>query len=64
MGLIYRPFSECVIMGDMNIDLLKFGSYTKNSYYLDNIFPMPKPTRIAAISITLIDHIYTNIKSP
>jgi hypothetical protein len=66
MDLINTETKLCVIMGDMNIDLLKFGSHTKTSDYLDNIFShgflpvITKPTRISTTSATLIDHIYTN----
>ena len=55
-----------VIMGDMNIDLLKFESHTKTNEYIENIFshgfiPMiSKPTRVTPSSATLIDHIITN----
>ena len=55
-----------VIMGDMNVDLLKFESHNKTNDYLDNIFtrgfvPMiTKPTRVTMSSASLIDHIYTN----
>ena len=55
----------CVIMGNMNIDLLQFGSPTKTSDYLDNIFThgflpvITKPTPITISSATLIDHNYT-----
>ena len=57
---------KTVIMGDMNIDLLRFGSHTKTADYLDNLFShgflplITKPTRLSNSSATLIDHIYTN----
>jgi exonuclease III len=57
---------EVLIMGDMNIDLLKFETHSKTKEYLENIFSqgyMPlitKPTRVSTYSATLIDHIYTN----
>ena len=66
MDIINTENKLCVIMGDMNIDLLKFGSHTKTSDYLDNIFShgflpvITKPTRITTTSATLIDYIYTN----
>ena len=55
-----------LIMGDMNVDLLKFHIHSKTSDYLDNIFSrgyLPvilKPTRVCASTATLIDHIYTH----
>jgi len=66
MDLINIENKLCVIMGDMNIDLLKFKSHSKTSDYLDNIFNhgflpvITKPTRISTTSATLIDHIYSN----
>ena len=57
---------NAVIMGDMNIDLLKYGCHDKTNVYLDSIFShgflplITKPTRIAQQSSTLIDHIYSN----
>ena len=55
-----------ILMGDMNIDLLKFGSQVRTEDYLDSLFShgfvptITKPTRIGRSSATLIDHIYTN----
>lgn len=55
-----------VIMGDMNIDLLKFDIHDGTNAYLDNIFSrgfLPlilKPTRICASTASLIDHMFTN----
>jgi len=57
---------DVYIMGDMNIDLLKFHDHIKTGDYLENIFSagfiplITKPTRITEHSATLIDHIYTN----
>ena len=65
MDIISKERKKCVIMGDMNIDLLKFESHRKTNNYLDNIFAhgfrpvITKPTRCNS-SATLIDHIYTN----
>ena len=54
------------ILGDINIDFLKFDSHLPTEKYLDmlysyNYLPLiTKPTRITDHSKTLIDHIYTN----
>ena len=71
MDIINNEHKHGVIMGDMNVDLLKFGSHPKTDDYLDNIFShgflpvITKPTRVTSSSATLIDHIYTNnISSP
>ena len=66
LDTINREYNYGVIMGDFNIDLLKFGSHCKTSDYLDNIFShgfiptITKPTRVTKNSATLIDHIYSN----
>ncbi len=66
INIINKEEKRCTILGDMNIDLLKFDSHSKTNNYLENIFasgflPMiHKPTRVTHSSATLIDHIYTN----
>ena len=60
MALINYERKSCVLMGDFNIDLVKFGNHDKTSDYINNIFAlgfMPmilKPTRISQTSATLI----------
>lgn len=59
---------QLYILGDMNIDFLKYNYHTQTEEYLDmlhsnNISPIiTKPTRITTgnYTATLIDHIYTN----
>ena len=57
---------QLYILGDMNIDFLKYNHHTQTEEYLDmlhsnNISPIiTKPTRITNYTATLIDHIYTN----
>jgi len=54
----------CVIAGDFNVDLMKYGAHSITSYYVDNLlihnfFPtIVMPTRFAQQSATIIDHIY------
>jgi len=61
-SILFDIMEHCVIMGDMNIDLLKFETHLKTSNYLDNLFQnvfltkIIKPTRITSTSATLIDH--------
>ena len=68
LDILNRENRESVIMGDMNIDLLKYETHDKTETYLDEIFAngflpvITKPTRITNHSSTLIDHIYTNSK--
>jgi len=57
------------LMGDFNIDLLKYDINDKTTSYVDNIFSqgliplITKPTRLTHHSATIIDHLYTNDKS-
>ena len=54
------------IMGDFNIDLLKFRTHEKTNDFINSMITkgylplITKPTRITAQSATLIDHIYSN----
>ena len=66
MDIINNEDKLGTLMGDMNVDLLKFQNHQKTSDYLDKLFSngfLPailKPTRISSFSAALIDHIYTN----
>ena len=66
LDTIQRENKQCMIMGDMNIDLLKFETHLRTNEYLDSIFAnvflplISKPTRVTTSSATLIDHMYTN----
>ena len=57
------------IMGDFNIDLLKFPRHDKTKYFIESMLTtgylpvITKPTRITDHSATLLDHIYSNSKS-
>ena len=57
---------QVIILGDMNIDFIKFTSHSKTEEYLDMLYGnnfqpiITKPTRITNYSSTLIDHIYTS----
>ena len=56
------------LMGDFNIDLIKFTSHTKTNSFLESMISagmlpvITKPTRITDHSATLIDHVYTNMQ--
>ena len=60
---------ESYIMGDFNIDLLKFQKHDKTKYFIESMLTtgylpvITKPTRITDHSATLLDHIYSNSKS-
>ena len=62
---VNKSMNEIVIVGDMNLDLLKYESHLPTSSYLDIMtsnFLLPRivrPTRIKNQSATLIDHIFT-----
>ena len=55
---------EVILMGDTNIDLMKYKSHKIISDYLDalmsnNLYPIiTKPTRVSQTTSTLIDHIF------
>ena len=57
------------IMGDFNIDLLKFQTHGKTSDFIESTISkgylplITKPTRVTTYSATLIDHIYSNATS-
>ena len=57
---------EVLLLGDVNIDFLKYNKDAQTSRYLDMLFDlgfMPvitKVTRVTDHSSSLIDHIYTN----
>ena len=65
-NLLNYEKKDVYIMGDINIDLLKFKEHKNTGEYVDNIFShgflplITKPTRLGPHSATLIDHIYTN----
>ena len=54
------------LMGDYNINLLKFNTHQKTNDFIDNVISqgfiphITKPTRVTTDSATLIDHIYSN----
>ena len=60
---------ESYIMGDFNIDLLKFQTHGKTNDFIESMISkgylplITKPTRITTYSATLIDHIYSNATS-
>ena len=64
LAVISAGKSPCVVVGDINIDLIKSGSHTGTQEYLNNLLihnflpSLLLPTRITATSSTLIDHIY------
>lgn len=66
MDIIASSKLPSVLMGDFNIDLLRFGTHEKTNDYVDGIFShgfvpvIHKPTRVSHTSATLIDHIYSN----
>ena len=67
MDIVHQENKSSMIMGDANVDLLKFQTHVKTNNYIDGIFShgflpiISKPTRVTTSSATLIDHIYTNL---
>ncbi len=66
MSIITGENKKSHIMGDMNIDLLKYSTHNDTFQYLDSVFShgfipvITLPTRVTPSSATLIDHIYSN----
>ena len=66
MSIINHENKSAVIMGDMNINLLKYENHSKTHEFIENLYShrfipqITKPTRVTPTSATLIDHIYTN----
>ena len=58
---------QCMLMGDCNMDFLRFKSYAKTNDFLERIFchgfipVISKPTRVTTSFTTLIDHMYINL---
>ena len=61
--------SKTIIVGDLNIDLMKFNSERKITDYVDLITShgfnlcVDKPTTVTTHSSTCIDHVYSNIST-
>ena len=66
LELINRENKKCFLMGDFNIDLLKYNINDNannfiNQMYASSFYPLiTKPTRITKTSATLIDNIFVN----
>ena len=66
LGQLNQSKYDIYLLGDFNIDFLKYDQHQSTEKYLDmlysyNIIPIiTKPTRITNHTKTLIDHIYTN----
>ena len=66
LGQFNQNKYQVFILGDMNIDFIKFNDNQQterhlNMLYANNFLPIiTKPTRITDYTKTLIDHIYTN----
>ena len=61
-----NPNLHTILMGDTNLDALKYSSNEYVTSYIDSLFSsgflqiITKPTRCTSHSATLIDHIITN----
>ena len=67
LNTINEEHKSILILGDFNIDLLKFERHGKTNLFIEHIYSLglstliTKPTRITEFSATIIDHAYTNI---
>ena len=60
----YRSSSDVILLGDFNIDMLEPHRDWDSTFTAVGLKQMvTSPTRVARSSATLIDHIYTSIKS-
>ena len=63
---VNKENKKVLLMGDFNIDLLKFESDARINTFIDNMISLgmlpiiTKPTRVTKDTATLIDHIYLN----
>lgn len=66
LNKITKEKKDCILMGDYNVDLLKFDSHNETRDYYDLISShgfrplILQPTRITSKSATLIDNIFIN----
>ncbi len=66
LDIVTQQNRHCVLLGDFNIDNLKYNTHHKTNEFIDNLFShgfMPfihKPTRVTHQTATLLDHIYSN----
>ena len=64
--LLSRKNTKVIILGDINIDLMKFNVASKVTEYVHSVLShgynlfIDKPTRVTAQSATCIDHVYSN----
>ena len=69
LSKITAEHKECYIMGDFNIDLLKYGNCDSSNRFVNQMFSssliptIKKPTRITNTTATLIDNIFTNTEN-
>ena len=67
LNIIKNEKKSAILMGDFNIDLLKYETHSKTNDFIDDMFSLgfspliTKPTRLTSHSATLIDHIYTDL---
>lgn len=66
MYKIHRENKHCIILGDFNLDLLKFESHPATDEFMTSLGTSSfqpyilQPTRITNHSVTLIDNIFFN----
>jgi hypothetical protein len=64
---IDRKKYDCILVGDMNIDLMQYGTDSKVDEYVDHLvssgfkFRLIQPTRISHDRASLIDHVLDNM---
>lgn len=66
LGVIAYEVKLCYLMGDYNLDLLKYGQHGSTTEFVDNLYSnailplINRPTRITQNTASVIDNIFTN----
>ena len=64
MDIVHQENKSSMIMGDANVDLLKFQTHVKSNNYIDGTFShgfLPIISKRTTSSASLIDHMCTNL---
>ena len=66
LSTISKDNKQCYLMGDFNLDLLRYDQHSATQEFVDSLFShmfiplITRPTRITSHTATLIDNIFTN----
>ena len=66
LSTISKDNKKCYLMGDFNLDLLRYEEHAVTQEFIDSLFSnmfipiITRPTRLTAHTAPLIDNIFTN----